>query len=116
MTIQQLTDELSKYDLSREVFVQNSFDYDDIEGSEVQAVKVVGSRVAVKLNPNTVMMDIGGLCMLQKKAKMLDQLLDKVSHIIVSSSDKSREQVIEELKHAAVVKVEDIEQCIPPIL
>ena len=35
MTIQQLTDELSKYDLSREVFVQNSFDYDDIEGSEV---------------------------------------------------------------------------------
>ena len=116
MTIQQLTEELSRYDTSREVFVQNSFDYDDIDGSEVYAVKPDGSKVVVKINPNTVMMDIGGLCMLQKKAEMLDQLLDKVSHIIVSSSGKSREQVIEELKHAAVVKVEDIAQCIPPIL
>ena len=72
MTVQQLADELSKHDASREVFVQNSFDYDDIDGSEIKSLKEASGKIAVKISPSTVMMDIGSLCMLHKKEEMLD--------------------------------------------
>lgn len=58
-------------------------------------------------------MDIGAFCMLRNKEELLDGFLDSVSKILGESGNLTKEEVVDRLRNACSVKIEEPERCIP---
>lgn len=58
-------------------------------------------------------MDIGAFCMLRNKEELLDGFLDSVSKILGESGHLTKGEVVDRLRNACSVKIEEPERCIP---
>ena len=115
MNVRDFTDKLGKFDDNQEVLVENSFDF-DVDFTQTLDIINKGGRVAIKINRNSIILDIGAFCMLVKKSELLDTILDGVSSILTNNSGMSKENIIDSLKTVSQIRMDNLEQCIPPSL